>query len=206
MISGSSVLLPNPFKVPELMEEFIQWLASSTNLHPVELAAQAHYRFVTIHPFIDGNGRTARLLMNLILISHGYPPAIISKRDRLAYINSLEKAQLGGELDDYLKIIAKAVDRSLDIYLKAIKGEDLAPVDDHQELFKIGAIAKASEETVPTIRYWTKEGLLTVAELTASNYALYAPETLSRIKKIQELKKERFTLSEIKERLLSDNE
>ena len=206
MISGSSVLLPNPFKVPELMEEFIQWLASSTNLHPVELAAQAHYRFVTIHPFIDGNGRTARLLMNLILISHGYPPAIISKRDRLAYINSLEKAQLGGELDDYLKIIAKAVDRSLDIYLKAIKGEDLAPVDDHQELFKIGAIAKASEETVPTIRYWTKEGLLTVAELTPSNYALYAPETLSRIKKIQELKKERFTLSEIKERLLSDTE
>ena len=59
---------------------------------------------------------------------------------------------------------------------------------------------------MPTIRYWTKEGLLTVAELTASNYALYAPETLSRIKQIQELKKERFTLSEIKERLLSDTE
>ena len=205
MISGSSVVLPNPFKVPELMEEFIQWLTTTKTLHPVDLAAQAHYRLVTIHPFIDGNGRTARLLMNLILINHGYPPAIISKRDRLAYISSLEKAQLGGTLDDYLKIITKAVDRSLDIYLKAIKGEDLTPVDDHQEFFKIGAIAKQSEETVPTIRYWTKEGLLSIAELTASNYALYAPETLSRIKQIQAFKKQRFTLSEIKDRLLSND-
>jgi len=57
----------------QLMEEFIQWLSTSKDLHPVELAAEAHYRLVTIHPFIDGNGRTARLLMNLILISHGYP-------------------------------------------------------------------------------------------------------------------------------------
>ncbi len=205
MISGSSVVLPNPFQVTELMEEFIQWLITTKDLHPVELAAEAHYRLVSIHPFIDGNGRTARLLMNLILISYGYPPAIISKRDRLIYISSLEKAQLGGSLDDYLKIIAKAVNRSLDIYLKAIKGEDLVPVDDHQKLFKIGAIAKQSDETVPTIRYWTKEGLLNIAELTASNYALYAPETLSRIQQIQKLKKQRFTLSEIKKRLLSES-
>ena len=205
MISGSRVVLPNPFKVPELMEAFIQWLTSPSNMHPVELAAEAHYRLVTIHPFIDGNGRTARLLMNLILIGHGYPPAIIRKRDRLTYISSLENAQLGGSLDDYLKIIAKAVDRSLNIYLKAIKGDDAAPLDnDDQALLKIGAIAKQSGETVPTIRYWTKEGLLHVTEHTASNYALYAPETLQRIQHIQALKKERFTLKEIKTQLLDD--
>lgn len=202
MISGSSVTLPNPFKVPELMEQFIQWLSETKDLHPVELAAEAHYRLVTIHPFIDGNGRTARLLMNLILISHGYPPAIISKRDRLAYISSLEKAQLGGSLDDYLKIISKAVDRSLNIYLKAIKGEDMQPAEEDQALVKIGVIAKLSEETVPTIRYWTKEGLLNIAELTESKYALYDnAETLERIKQIQDLKKQRFTLSEIKQKL-----
>ena len=204
MISGSSVSLPNPFKVPELMEQFIQWLRATNNLHPVELAAEAHYRLVTIHPFIDGNGngRTARLLMNLILISHGYPPAIIRKRDRLAYISSLESAQLGGSLDDYLKILSKAVDRSLNIYLKAIKGEDIQPTEEAQELVKIGAIAKLSEETVPTIRYWTKEGLLNIAELTESNYALYnTAETLARIQQIQALKKERFTLNEIKLKL-----
>lgn len=202
MISGSSVVLPNPFKVPELMEEFIGWLASKSSLHPVELAAEAHYRLVTIHPFIDGNGRTARLLMNLILISHGYPPAIISKRDRLAYISSLEKAQLGGSLDDYLKIISKAVARSLDIYLKAIKCEDAEFVEPSQVLVKIGAIAEKANETVPTIRYWTKEGLLKVSEYTDSKYALYdEAETLACVVQIQELKTQRFTLSEIKEKM-----
>ena len=112
-ISGSAVVLPNPRKVPVLMEEFVKWLQGGNRLHPVELAAEAHYRLATIHPFIDGNGRTARLLMNMILWMKGYPPAIIRTRDRLAYISSLEKAQLGGPKDDYLKIIGKAVGRSL---------------------------------------------------------------------------------------------
>jgi Fic family protein len=105
-ISGSAVVLPNPRKVPDLMEGFAEWLKDSQDLHPVELAAEAHYRLVTIHPFVDGNGRTGRLLMNMILLMRGYPAAIIRQRDRLAYISSLEKAQLGGLKDDYVKIIA----------------------------------------------------------------------------------------------------
>lgn len=120
-ISGSSVVLPNPQKVPALMKNFIKSFKYSRNLHPVELASEAHYQLVTIHPFVDGNGRTARLLMNMILLMMEYPPAIIRKTDRLAYINSLEKAQLGKSTDDYLKIIFDAVDRSLDIYLKAVQ-------------------------------------------------------------------------------------
>ncbi|MBF0300912.1 MAG: Fic family protein, partial [Oligoflexia bacterium] len=64
-ISGSTVVLPNPRKVPELMEEFFEWIASKHALHPVAFAGEAHYRFVSIHPFVDGNGRTARLMMNL---------------------------------------------------------------------------------------------------------------------------------------------
>ncbi len=63
-ISGSSVVLPNPIKVSDLMQDFAQWLANEQGLHPVELVAEAHYRLVTIHPFVDGNGRSARLLMN----------------------------------------------------------------------------------------------------------------------------------------------
>ncbi len=102
-ISGSTVILPNPLKVPDLMDEFITWLKQTDNLHPVELAAEAHYRLVTIHPFVDGDGRTARLLMNLILLMLGYPAAIIRKRDRLVYISSLEKAQLGGSKENYFK-------------------------------------------------------------------------------------------------------
>jgi len=84
-ISGSAVIMPNARKVPDLMDEFQLWLTSNTDLHPVAFASEAHYRLVTIHPFVDGNGRTARLLMNLLLIMQGYPPAIIRKRDRLSY-------------------------------------------------------------------------------------------------------------------------
>ncbi|HEV2600679.1 MAG TPA: Fic family protein [Candidatus Babeliales bacterium] len=118
-ISGSMTILPNYAKVPDLMAEYIVWL-NTADLHPVVLAAQAHYKLVTIHPFVDGNGRTARLLMNLILMMHGYPPAVISVDDRLAYLKALEKAQTGGSQDDYLQLIARAVDHSLDIYLDAL--------------------------------------------------------------------------------------
>ncbi|MBS0236063.1 MAG: Fic family protein [Proteobacteria bacterium] len=121
-IAGAHVVMPNHAKVPELMRDFMQWLHNAHDLHPVALAGQAHHHLVSIHPFIDGNGRTARLLMNLLLLMHGYPPAIIRKRDRLAYISALEKGQLGGSRANYDALIAKAVSRSFDIYLDALKG------------------------------------------------------------------------------------
>lgn len=201
-ISGSTVILPNPLKVPNLMAGFIDWLKQSNQeLHPVELSAEAHYRLVTIHPFIDGNGRTARLLMNMILLMNGYPPAIVRKRDRLDYLNSLEKAQTGGSKEDFLKIIVKAVDRSFDIYFKAINGDDEPPVQSEEKLLKIGELAKLVGETNPTIRHWTQEGLLEVAETTSSGYQLYSPRMVERIKKIKELKEKRLTIKEIKEKL-----
>ena len=199
-ISGSAVVLPNPRKVPDLMQDFAERLSHDQGLHPAELAAEAHYRLVTIHPFADGNGRTARLLMNMILLMSGYPAAIIRKRDRLAYIGSLEKAQLGGPKDDHFKIIAKAVDRSLDIYLRAAAGEDAEPVDSDR-LLKIGELAKQVGASNSTIRHWTKEGLLSVVEITESGYQLYAPEMANRIKQIHALKEQRLTLKEIKGKL-----
>lgn len=124
-ISGANVILPNHVKVPKKMAKMADWMESEMlDLHPVMAAAEAHYQLVTIHPFTDGNGRTARLLMNLILLQNGYPPAIIHPKDRLDYINSLEQAQTGGSKDDYYEIIKRAVDKSLDIYLKAVRGED----------------------------------------------------------------------------------
>jgi Fic family protein len=203
-ISGSSVVMPNPMKVPSLMIDFIAWLKSETNIHPVHFAGEAHYRLVTIHPFTDGNGRTARLLMNLILIMEGYPPAIIKPQERLAYITSLETAQLGGTKEPYHQIIMNAVNRSLDIYLKAASGKEPSDFVLPGKLMKIGEIAKTIRETVPTIRFWTKEGLLEVADITKSRYQLYAPETLKRCKKIQQLKKQKFTLKEIKNKLDND--
>jgi Fic family protein len=110
---------PNPLKVPDLMAEFVVQI-NTMQVHPVELAAFAYYHLVTIHPFVYGNGRTARLLMNLILLMHGYPPAVITVEQRLAYLHALEKAQTGGSMDDYINLIMQAVDHSLDIYLNAL--------------------------------------------------------------------------------------
>lgn len=202
-ISGSAVALPNPKKVQTLMDEFFDWIEKETKMHAVELAAEAHYRFVTIHPFIDGNGRTGRLLMNMILMMRGFPPAIIRKNDRLAYIKSLEKPQLvngeGDSKNDYFKLITAAVDRSFNIYLKTIEGKESKP--ESEKLLKIGELAKATNQTVPTIRHWTKEGLLQVAEVTESGYQMFSEEMIERVEKIQTMKEKRLTLPEIKENL-----
>ena len=182
------------------MKEFIKWLKESKKLNPIELAAEAHYRLVTIHPFIDGNGRTARLLMNWILLMQGYPIAIIKKKDRLAYINSLEKAQLGGSKNDYLDLIYIAVNSSLDIYLEALTGKKTKAISEKKE-FKIGQLAKKVNESISTIRFWTKCGLLDVSQVTSSGYQLYDSSMIKRIEKIKELKTKRYTLEEIKNKL-----
>lgn len=196
-IAGSPVVLPNPRKVPDLMREFFKWLKVEKSLHPVALASEAHYRLVTIHPFADGNGRTARLLMTLVLLSGGYPPAIIRKRDRAAYIGALEKAQLGGSKDDYENLIFKAADRSLDTLLNAAQGETAAPKKPGK-LLKIGELAARTGETVPTIRHWTKEGLLKPAGVTQSGYQLYGFDCVDRVKEIRRLQKERWAIRDIK--------
>lgn len=113
------IVLPSHMKVQKLMDDFIAWL-HSVDGHPVTVAADAHLKFVTIHPFVDGNGRTARLLMNLLLMQAGYPPAIIRNDKRLEYINSLEKAQLTDDVSDYHAVVYSAVERSLNEYLKAV--------------------------------------------------------------------------------------
>lgn len=117
-VSGSQVLFPNPAKIAELMGALFPFITAPDD-HPVIKAADLHYELVTIHPFIDGNGRTARLLMNCLLMQHGYIAAIIDPKDRLAYVNSLEQAQLGGTRDDFYLIVAQAAERSLDMYLEA---------------------------------------------------------------------------------------
>ena len=130
MITGSMHKPPDAYQVPQLMEEMVAWVKKSINkLHPVELATVAHHKLVHIHPFTDGNGRTARLFMNLILLQKGYPLVSILKNDRKKYYRALEKADKG-ELEDLGKFIAQAVERSMNIYLKAIqsgsrKGEEL---------------------------------------------------------------------------------
>ena len=91
-ISGSSHTPPEAIQLPQLMEQFAKKRLFYVEGHPVEQAALAHFDFVSIHPFVDGNGRTARLLMNLVLLKNGFPPAVILKNDRKKYYDCLKKA------------------------------------------------------------------------------------------------------------------
>jgi Fic family protein len=123
-VVGSPTIFPNPVKVPFLMIDFMTWLQTAAE-HPVIVAALAHYKLVTIHPFIDGNGRTARLLMNLLLLQQGYPLAIIKKEKRAEYIAAIEHARQKEDMTEFYKIIIDAVEYSLDSYLEAIEQSGL---------------------------------------------------------------------------------
>jgi len=116
-IKGVDVALPEPFLLDELLEEYIKWLHTTTQ-HPVLVALDAHLKFVTIHPFVDGNGRTARLIMNLLLLQTGYPVLSIKPEERLAYINALAKAQTTGDASDYYELLITCLERSLDTYIE----------------------------------------------------------------------------------------
>ncbi len=107
--AGTEYVYPSHLRLPELMESFAAWLGTA-DLHPVDLATEAHLRLVTIHPFRDGNGRVGRLLMNLLLLRHGYPIAILRVQQRAEYIAALELAQSTddrGALDDLIRAAVK---------------------------------------------------------------------------------------------------
>ncbi len=118
-ILGAVKLPPNYLKVPDLMVDLTRWINKNPErLNVVELAALAHYKLVAIHPFFDGNGRTARLLMNLILMQQGYPPAVVLRTDRKRYYNALYRADMG-DPRPFVLLMAQSVSRSLEIYLEA---------------------------------------------------------------------------------------
>lgn len=119
-ITGSKNKPPSAIEVPGLISELVGWLKKNrAKLYIVELAALLHYKIVAIHPFFDGNGRTARLLMNVILMERSYPLAIILKNDRKKYYTVLSKADKG-DLAPFIRFVAQAVERSLDIYLRVL--------------------------------------------------------------------------------------
>jgi Fic family protein/DNA-binding XRE family transcriptional regulator len=123
MIKGSSHVPPAPYLVEKQMEDFFYWYQDNSKaLHPVLLAAEMHERLVTIHPFIDGNGRTSRLLMNLILLQSGYVIANIKgdTKSRMAYYTALEEAQTKGKKDAFLKLVASYELAALERYVKVL--------------------------------------------------------------------------------------
>ena len=127
-ITGSAHEPPGAWEVPAQMDNWGNWLqGTAAILHPVERAALAHHRLVAIHPFMDGNGRTARLAMNLMLMREGYPPTIIQRAHRRQYYRALARADGGLQTGSdrlqpsdkpLIDLIARAVERSLTLYLE----------------------------------------------------------------------------------------
>lgn len=156
MISGSSHRPPPAFEVPKLMEELMAWVRKNQKkMHPVEMAARAHHKLVHIHPFTDGNGRTARLFMNLILMQKGYPMVIILKNDRKKYYRALAKADKG-RTDDMEKFVAQAVERSMNIYLKAIQSGS----NKDEQLVLLSELAKGSKFSEKYLNLLARSGKL----------------------------------------------
>ena len=117
VIAGASTTPPSFLHLPQQMALLLDWYRGASTMHPVERAAVLHTRFEEIHPFIDGNGRTARLLMNLELMKAGYVPAVIRKEDRLAYYDALDDECTTGNDEGIAQLVGAAVQRSLDVYL-----------------------------------------------------------------------------------------
>ncbi|MFN7161193.1 MAG: Fic family protein [Candidatus Gracilibacteria bacterium] len=147
-ISGSPHTPPRALQVPGEMEKFIDWTVSQKKkMHIVEFAAIAHHKFVNIHPFADGNGRTGRLLMNVFLMHHGFPLTIIQKNDRKQYYRVLQEAD-EGNYQSLIDFVAQATLRSLNIYL------DVLTPDGEKEDYML--LSDVVEQTPYTLEYLSK--------------------------------------------------
>jgi len=131
-ISGSRHICPAYEKIPDKMDDYFSWYAShKDSLHPVQLAAEMHEKLVSIHPFVDGNGRTARLVMNLILLQNGYPITVIAsdRKKRMQYYDSLEACHVSASHDNsqFKLLIAEYVKTWVFKYLELLapnRGQD----------------------------------------------------------------------------------
>ena len=120
MIKGAVHVPSDYLKVPELMEKLIVNYHSWSSYHPIIRAALLHGELVKIYPFVDGNGRTSRLLMNLDLMNRGFNPVIIKKEDRLKYYEALDKAHTTGNYTDFIKLITKLEIEMINKYLELL--------------------------------------------------------------------------------------
>lgn len=122
LISGAEHAPPEAMLVPEQMQQFVAWATNEApSLHPVEAAARIHGELVKIHPFVDGNGRTSRLLMNLTLMRAGLPATIITVEQRLDYYQTLDIAHTTGNYQPFVELVAKAVIKSFEPYWWALE-------------------------------------------------------------------------------------
>lgn len=154
-VTGETFYFAMPEETPAKMHELIEWFRNEKekpNVNPIILAALFHYRFIRIHPFDDGNGRTARILMNFILMQFGYPPVIIKTEDKENYFAVLRLAD-ADQLEPFIEYIAQNLVRSLEIMIKGAKGGNIEEPDDlNKELTLLEKRLKNAEKNIETKR------------------------------------------------------
>lgn len=162
-IRGASFTPPAARDVPGYLAQWVRWLSGDAALRydPVTRAAIAHYDFEALHPFTDGNGRVGRLLLNLMLMQDGYPPALVLREWRPRYIQALHRAH-SGEYSPLIDLVGLAVEQGLDLYLEACVGSSahLLPMKELAPLFNttvdyLGQLARLGKfEAKKRGQYW----------------------------------------------------
>lgn len=183
IIGGADHRPPEALEIPKLMKNLISWIGDNKKkLHPVEIASVLHHKMVYTHPFFDGNGRTSRLAMNIILMQSGFPLVIVLKSDRKKYYQTLSLADKGDYVP-FVNFIARAVERTLDIYLKI-----LMPSKKGKEKFvPLADLAKDSKFTEKYLNLLARGGKLE-AHKEKRNW-LSSKEALERYLKGRERKR-----------------
>ncbi|EKD59051.1 MAG: hypothetical protein ACD_56C00003G0002 [uncultured bacterium] len=156
IIGGSDHKPPEALEIPKLMRNLIDWVGDNKKkIHPVELASILHHKLVYIHPFFDGNGRTSRLAMNIILMQSGFPLVIVLKNDRKKYYKTLSLADKG-DYASFANFIARAVERTLDIYLKIL----MPSKKGNEKYISLADLAKESKFTEKYLNKLARNGKL----------------------------------------------
>ena len=169
-ISGSDAILPNPLKVPELMRKFALKLDGRED--SVLKAIESHYKLVEIHPFIDGNGRTARLLMSLILLRSGTLPLLIPPNERKRYLSHISERNTQGKILSYYSYMLNLLDKSLDKYLKMFR----SVVINEEKLMIISEFADFCDVPISTVRYYLRKGKIEPCSYTNAGYMLFSKQ------------------------------
>ncbi len=143
--TGDIFKFAEPNEVPQKMEALIKWYRSATDLHPLIKAVELHYRFVNIHPFDDGNGRVARLLMNFSLAKDGFPSAVIKSEQKEEYHSALRQADVG-DFEPLFTFIGNCLIDTLELYRSALKGEEINEYSDLDKRLKVFKMTLLQDE------------------------------------------------------------
>lgn len=166
--TGEMFYFASPEETPAKMNDLMDWYKlkkEDKEIEPIVFAAEFHYRFIVIHPFDDGNGRMARLLMNFILMQYGLPPVVVRTEDKENYFIALQEAD-GGMLTPFVEYMAKGLLRSLEVMVKGAKGESIEePNDFEKEIALLKQSLKQKNDKIEstlnedTLKLWGEQTL-----------------------------------------------